>query len=139
MQKLAKQDAASPAASAADNGNEPFNNPEIEAKIADYRKNHPKHVEWLKSTPRERLENIATLRDIEKQEQRERIWTATARKLDQWLAARPEEAQRINAEVAKLPKERQEAARYRMIETAIQNEAFRNTQAAAPKVGGPKV
>jgi len=60
---------------------------------------------------------------------------ATVRKLEQWLKTRPEEAQRINDAVAKLPQDSRADARVRMIEGAIRNEAFRNTQG----VGGPKL
>ena len=132
-QKLARQTTASPGES--NGAPEPAVNQNIEAKIADYRDTHPKHVEYLKTLTRERLENIATLRDIERQEQRERIHKATSQKLEKWLEARPEEAKRIAAEVAKLPPEDQAGARHRMIDYAIRNEAFRCTQA----VGGPKV
>ena len=72
---------------------------------------------------------------MERQEQRQRIHQATTQKLDKWLEARPEEAKRIAEAVAKLPQEDQAGARYRMIDYAIRNEAFRSTQA----VGGPKV
>jgi hypothetical protein len=140
LQKLAKQDATSPTPSAADNGLELVTNVEVERKIADFRAKHPKHVEYLKQLPRERLENIATLREIERQEQRERIREATVRKLEQWLKTRPEEAQRINEAVAKLPPENRVEARTRMIDNAIRNEAFRNSQGTnGQAVGGPKV
>jgi hypothetical protein len=132
-QKLARQTTPSPEET---NGvPEPAVNQNIEAKIADYRAKHPKHVEYLKTLTRERLENIATLRDIERQEQRERIQKATSQKLEKWLETRPDEAKRIADAVAKLPPGEQAAARSRMIDYAIRNEAFRSTQA----VGGPKV
>jgi hypothetical protein len=132
-QRLARQ--TTPAPGESTDAPEPAVNQNIEAKIADYRAKHPKHAEYLKTLPRERLENIATLRDIERQEQRERIHKATSQKLEKWLETRPEEAKRIAAEVAKLPPEDQAGARYRMIDYAIRNEAFRSTQAA----GGPRV
>lgn len=134
-QKLAKQDAASHGQATADGGPELVTNPEVEKRIADFRARNPKHTDYVKGLPRERLENIATLREIERQEQRERIREATVRKLEQWLKTRPEEAQRINEAVAKLPQDSRADARVRMIESAIRNEAFRNTQG----VGGPKV
>jgi hypothetical protein len=133
-QKLARHDASS-SSQEPNQGNAPAVNQDIEAKIADYRAKHPKHVEYLKGLTRERLENIATLRDMERQEQRQRIHKATTQKLDKWLEARPEEAKRIAEAVAKLPQEDQAGARYRMIDAAIRNEAFRSTQS----VGGPRV
>src|ERR1700690_1402048 len=100
-QKLARQTTASPGESG--DAQEPAVNQNVEAKIADYRAKHPKHVEYLKSLTRERLENIATLRDIERQEQRERIQKATSQKLQKWLESRPDEEKRIADAVAKLP------------------------------------
>ena len=135
IQKLAKQDAASQHSTTAEGGHENVNNPEIEKKIADFRASHPRHVDYLKGLTRERLENIATLRDIDRAEQRQRIRGATVRKLEDWLKTRPEEAQRITDAVAKLPQDNQAAARARMIQNSIQNEAFRNTQGT----GGPKL
>ena len=134
-QKLARQDAASHGTTTADNGPELVTNPEVERKIADFRAKNPKHVDYVKGLPRERLENIATLREIERQDQRERIREATVRKLEQWLKTRPEEAQRINDALAKIPEENRADARPRMIDNAIRNEAFRNSQGT----GGPKV
>jgi len=134
-QKLAKQETASPFQGESNEAYQPPVNQEIEAKIADYRASHPKHVDYLKSLTRERLENIATMRDIERQEQRQRIHKATSQKLDKWLESRPEEAKRITEAVAKLPAEDQAGARYRMIDSAIRNEAFRSTQAGT----GPKI
>lgn len=133
-QKLARQ-AAAPSAGESPGGNEPAINENVETKIAEYRAKNPKHVEYIKGLSRERLENIATLRDIERQEQRHRIQQATGQKLEKWLETRPDEAKRITEAVAKLPPEDQARARIRMIQYAVNNEAFRN----APAVGGPKV
>jgi len=139
-QKLARQDAASQSAGVADNAPELVTNPEVERKIADFRAKNPKHVDYVRGLPRERLENIATLREIERQDQRERIREATVRKLEQWLKTRPEEAQRIGEALAKVPEENRPDARVRMIENAIRNEAFRNSQGTGgPSVGGPRV
>jgi len=134
-QKLARQDTASHSQTTTESGPELVTNPEVEKRIADFRARNPKHTDYVKALPRERLENIATLREIERQDQRERIREATVRKLEQWLKTRPEEAQRINDAVAKLPQDSRADARVRMIEGAIRNEAFRNTQG----VGGPKL
>ena len=139
-QKLARQDAAAQTAGTGEIAHELVTNPEVERKIADFRVKNPKHVDYLKGLPRERLENIATLREIERQEQRERIREATSRKLEQWLTTRPEEAKRIDEALAKIPQENRPEARHRMIETAIRNEAFRNSQGTGgPAVGGPRV
>ena len=139
-QKLARQDAVAQTTGTAENPHELVTNPEVERKIADFRVKNPKHVDYLKGLPRERLENIATLREIERQEQRERIREATSKKLEQWLKTRPEEAKRIEEALAKIPQENRVDARPRMIETAIRNEAFRNSQGTGgPSVGGPRV
>jgi len=134
-QKLARQETASQSPEDTNGENARTLSPEKIARIADYRATHPKHVEFLKSLTRERLENIATLRDIERQEQRERIHKATVQKQEQWLETRPEEAKKIAEAVAKLPAAEQAGARYRMIDYAIRNEAYRSTQT----VGGPRV
>jgi len=139
-QKLARQDAASQSTSTADNGPELVTNPEVERKIAEFREKHPKHVAYVKELPRERLENIATLREIERQDQRERIREATTKKLENWLSTRPEEGKRISEALAKMPAENRPEARNRMIDNAIRNEAFRNSQGTGgPAVSGPRL
>jgi len=134
-QKLARQETASPSPEQSNGDTSRGLSEEKAAKIADYRARHPKHVQFLKDQTRERLENIATLRDIEREEQRERIHKATSQKLEKWLEARPEEAKRIADAVAKLPQEDQAGARYRMIDNAVRNEGLRSTQGT----GGPRV
>jgi hypothetical protein len=134
-QKLAKQENASPAPEQSNGDNSRGLSEEKAAKIADYRARHPTHVQFLKDQSRERLENIATLRDIERAEQRERIHNATGQKLEKWLETRPEVAKRIAETVAKLPQADQAGARYRMIDSAVRNEGLRNVQGT----GGPRV
>ena len=129
-QKLARQNTASPNG-APDGAPELTTNPEVEAKISKYREENPRYAEYLKTLPRERLENMAILRKIDAVEQGERIREATARKLDAWLETRPEEAQKIAAAVAKVAPDNQAGARVRMIRAAVQREGLRPVQAGA--------
>lgn len=109
-------------------------NVEIEAKIATFKQQNPNYVEYLKNLPRERLENIAVLRRVEQNEQKERIRNATAVKLEKWLEQRPEIAQQIAEKVAKISPDKQAGARINMIRTAIQTEGLKQS-APGPKVG----
>jgi len=106
-------------------------NPEIEAKIQQYRKENPKYVEYLAGLDRPRLENIAILRRIEQAEQKQRIQNATVQKLDTWLAQRPDVAAKIAEQVAKVAPEKQAGARINMIRSAIQQEALKGMTPAA--------
>ena len=126
-QKLARHNAS--AGGVAEGGFELTSNPEIEAKIAKYREENPRYVEYLKALPRERLENMAVLRKLDAAEQSERIREATSRKLEAWLEKRPEEAQKIAAAVAKVAPDKQAGARIRMIQSAIQREGLRSVPA----------
>lgn len=105
-------------------------NPEIQAKIEQFKQKNPSYDQYLKALPRERLENIAVLRRIEQLEARERIQNATAQKLDNWLSTRPAIAKQIAERVATIAPEKQIGARINMIRSAIQQEAFQS----APKV-----
>jgi hypothetical protein len=121
-QKLAKQDASQSVAPAADL----TTNPEIQAKIDGFKAENPKYMEYLKTLPRDRLENIAVLRRIETNEQKERIQAATERKLGAWLAQHPDAAQRVADRVAKISPEKQAGARVNLIRGEIQKNAFQS-------------
>lgn len=100
-------------------------NPEIQAKIDRFKQDNPKYVEYLKNLPRERVENIAILRRVELQEQKERMQQATVRKLEQWLGQHPDAAQKIAERLQKIPQEKQAGAKINMIRNAIQQDALR--------------
>jgi hypothetical protein len=113
-----------------EDGPELTSNTEVEAKIAKYKEENPKYVEYIKALPRDRLENIAVLRKIETTEQKERIQAATSRKLEAWLETRPEEAKKIAEAVAKVAPDQQAGARIRMIQSAVQREGLRSVQSS---------
>lgn len=122
-QKLARQNSAS--TEAPRGAPELASNPAVEAKIAKYREENPRYVEYLKTLPRERLENMAILRKIDAAEQSERIRESISRKLEAWLEHRPEEAQKIAEAVAKLSPDQQAGTRIRMIQAAVQREGLK--------------
>lgn len=134
-QKLAKRRAASLAESGPGGGHTPRSNEGVEARIAAYKAADPGFVAYLGTLSRERLENIAILRQADNQETKQRIREAADRKILQWLEIRPDIAKEISEKVAKLPAEDQNLARLRMGRAAAQREGLKT----GPAVSGPKV
>ena len=106
-------------------------NPEIEGKIAAYKTANPKYMAYLASLPRERLENLAVLRQIGIEEDRERYQTNMVQKVDKWLAQNPALAEKVAAVVSKLPEHRQASVKCQMVRNEISRLAL--------NAGGPKV
>lgn len=121
-QKIAGRNAAQDGAPSG--AHEPRVNPEVEAKIALFRKENPEYVKQLEGLSHDRLVNTAILRSIEKNENRQRVRSNVGKQLEVWLDAHPAIKQRIDEAVAKLPLAEQAGARFRMAESAVQREAL---------------
>lgn len=81
-------------------------NVEINAKIDAYIKANPKEWTYIQGLPRERLERMLVLQNVNKLERRERVRTSVMKQLD----ANPELKEAYRKLVKNLPAEQQEKA-----------------------------
>ena len=109
-QKLAKRQAAAPAPDQ-DGGTKQRNSVKVDAKIDAYIAADPGYLDYVKGLPRERLERIAVLHQVEKIEKEQRIQQSSERKITDWLASRPDIAKEIDEKIASLQKDDQPRAR----------------------------
>jgi hypothetical protein len=79
---------------------------EINAKIDAYIKANPKEWNYIQGLPRERLERMLVLQNVNKLERRERVRTSVMKQLD----ANPELKEAYRKLVKNLPAEQQEKA-----------------------------
>lgn len=85
-------------------------NAEINAKIDKYIADNPKHWEYIKQLPVERMARMLVLSAVKNQESKARMHTAIVKKVDQ----DPELSASVNAAVAKLPEAQREEAKARI-------------------------
>jgi hypothetical protein len=81
-------------------------NAEINAKIDAYIQANPKEWNYIQGLPRERLERMLVLQNVNKLERRERVRTSVMKQLD----ANPELKEAYRKLVKNLPAEQQEKA-----------------------------
>jgi hypothetical protein len=81
-------------------------NVEINAKIDAYIKANPKEWTYIQGLPRERLERMLVLQNVNKVERRERVRTSVMKQLD----ANPELKEAYRKLVKNLPADQQEKA-----------------------------
>ncbi len=81
-------------------------NVEINAKIDSYIKANPKEWDYIQKLPRERLERMLVLQNVNKLERRERVRTSVMKQLE----ANPELKEAYRKLVKNLPAEQQEKA-----------------------------
>src|ERR1700676_1702096 len=81
-------------------------NVEINAKIDAYIQANPKEWNYIQGLPRERLERMLVLQNVNKLERRERVRTSVMKQLD----ANPELKEAYRKLVKNLPAEQQEKA-----------------------------
>ncbi len=96
------------AASADPTGDAPKlrDNVEINAKIDAYIQANPKEMSYIQGLPRERLERMLVLQNVNKLERRERVRTSVMKQLE----ANPELKEAYQKLVKNLPAEQQEKA-----------------------------
>ncbi|HWC58621.1 MAG TPA: hypothetical protein VHC44_02930 [Verrucomicrobiae bacterium] len=81
-------------------------NSQVNAKIDDYIKSNPKHWQFIQSMPRERLERVLVLNEVQKLDRREKMREGVLTKLDQ----NPEMKAHIEGLVKNLPESQRESA-----------------------------
>ncbi len=81
-------------------------NVEINAKIDAYIQANPKEMSYIQGLPRERLERMLVLQNVNKLERRERVRTSVMKQLD----TNPELKEAYQKLVKNLPAEQQEKA-----------------------------
>ena len=81
-------------------------NVEINAKIDAYIQANPKEMSYIQGLPRERLERMLVLQNVNKLERRERVRTSVMKQLE----ANPELKEAYRKLVKNLPAEQQEKA-----------------------------
>ena len=81
-------------------------NVEINAKIDAYIQANPKEMNYIQGLPRERLERMLVLQNVNKLERRERVRTSVMKQLE----ANPELKEAYRKLVKNLPAEQQEKA-----------------------------
>ncbi len=91
--------------------NEPKRNPEIDAKIDRYMKDHPERVEYLKTVPREHLERKAMLQDAMKYHARLERQSVEESAVQKFLKENPEIAEKIEQKIVNVPDEQKQKAR----------------------------
>ncbi len=108
-------------------------NPEIDAKLdAFIQKEKPLHAHYQKIVAEnpERAVRMLMLNKMTQAEYRQRQQQTTFDRLKQWVAARPEVAEKINQQIAKLPEDKREGAFVNIANRAVISESTRQ---------GPKI
>ena len=93
------------------NNNEPKRNPEIDAKIDRYMKDHPERVKYIQSVPRDHLERKAMLQDALKYHARLERQSIEESAVKKFLKENPDIAEAIEQKIAKVPDEQKQKAR----------------------------
>ena len=79
-------------------------NPKVNARIDEYIKNNPKHWDYIKTMPRERLERALVLSEVNKLDRLQKMKDGILRKLEQ----NPELKQAYETLVKNLPEDQRE-------------------------------
>jgi hypothetical protein len=102
-------------------------NPKVNARIDEYVKNNPKHWDYIKAMPRERLERALVLTEVNKLDRQEKINAAIMRKLDQ----NPELKQAYETLVKHLPEDQREKTMVSIASRTMRSITPRQTQSVA--------
>lgn len=90
------------------------NNPEIDAKIDRYIKDHPKFWEHIQGMPRDRLERSLVLTEVRADERREKANEGVLKRLNE----KPELKKALELAVKDVPEDRRDEALVRMARQA---------------------
>lgn len=90
---------------------DPKRNPEIDAKIDRYMKDHPERVDYLKTVPREHLERKAMLQDALKYASRLERQSVEESAVQKFLKENPDIAEKIEQKIVNVPDEQKQKAR----------------------------
>ena len=103
-------------------------NPKVNTRIDEYIKQNPKHWEYIKTMPRERLERALVLSEVNKQERQQKMRDGILRKLEQ----NPELKQAYETLVKHLPEDQREKMMVSIASRTMRSITPRQTQSAPP-------
>ncbi len=89
----------------------PKRNPEIDAKIDNYIKEHPERIAYLKTETKDQLVRRAVLRDALKYDANTTQKVKENEAINSFLKENPEIAQSIENKIAKVPEDQKQQAR----------------------------
>jgi hypothetical protein len=101
-------------------------NPKVNARIDEYIKNNPKHWDYIKAMPRERLERALVLSEVNKLDRQQKMKDGILRKLEQ----DPELKQAYETLVKNLPEDQREKAMVSIASRTMRSITPRQTQSA---------
>ncbi|MGD0061683.1 MAG: hypothetical protein ABSD58_19925 [Verrucomicrobiia bacterium] len=102
-------------------------NPKVNARIDEYIKNNPKHWDYIKTMPRERLERALVLSEVNKLDRLQKMKDGILRKLEQ----NPELKQAYETLVKGLPEDQREKAMVSIASRTMRSITPRQTQSVA--------
>ncbi len=112
------------------NGNEQpgqyRDNPKVNARIDEYIKNNPKHWDYIKAMPRDRLERALVLSEVNKLDRQQKMKDGILRKLEQ----NPELKQAYETLVKNLPEDQREKVMVSIASRTMRSITPRQTQPA---------
>ncbi len=111
-------------AEAGDDSPKPRDNAEINAKIDAYIQTNPKEWTYIQGLPRERLERMLVLQNVNKIERRDRVRASVMKQLE----ANPELKEAYRKLVKNLPAEQQERAMMSIAARTLRTVAPRQQQ-----------
>jgi hypothetical protein len=102
-------------------------NPKVNARIDEYIKNNPKHWDYIKAMPRERLERALVLSEVNKLDRLQKMKDGILRKLEQ----NPELKQAYETLVKNLPEDQREKVMVSIASRTMRSITPRQTQSVA--------
>lgn len=101
-------------------------NPKVNARIDEYIKNNPKHWDYIKAMPRDRLERALVLSEVNKLDRQQKMKDGILRKLEQ----NPELKQAYETLVKHLPEDQRERTMVSIASRTMRSITPRQTQSA---------
>jgi hypothetical protein len=102
-------------------------NPKVNARIDEYIKSNPKHWDYIKTMPRERLERALVLSEVNKLDRLQKMKDGILRKLEQ----NPELKQAYETLVKNLPEDQREKVMVSIASRTMRSITPRQTQSVA--------
>jgi hypothetical protein len=124
---MLKGKARTPDESATEQPGQYRDNPKVNARIDEYIKNNPKHWDYIKTMPRERLERALVLSEVNKLDRLQKMKDGIMRKLEQ----NPKLKQAYETLVEGLPEDQREKAMVSIASRTMRSITPRQTQSVA--------
>jgi hypothetical protein len=102
-------------------------NPKVNARIDEYIKNNPKHWDYIKAMPRERMERALVLVEVNKMDRQQKIQAGIMKKLEQ----NPELKHAYETLVKHLPEDQREKTMMSIASRTIRSIAPQQSAASA--------